>query len=468
MSLPKLSRDLVKNKICGFSIFLISLLSACGSTEREVNREVGEVLNAELASVQFEGQAGIDQVDWLDTFDDPVLIELVEEALQNNRNLQAAAASVDRARALAVQAGAGLTPSVSLAAGADRSGVRTSGTDLLENVNSTIQLNWELDLWGRVRSGSQAAAASVEAAEADFKYTQHSLAATAVKAYLIVVESSLQVEVTRDILESLLETLRIVELRYENGLASSLDLSLTRSDLASARERLTTIEGSQREALRALEVLLGRYPSAELDVEDTLPNISVIPVAGVSSELLQRRPDMIAAERRVAAAFNSLNQAEAARLPAISLTSSIGGSSSALSSLLDGGNVAWRSGVSLLTPLIDNGVSRSQVEIANAEQEQAIAMYAQAALDAFNEVETFLDSGVILQLRLDEIENANRENDEAYRIADLRYREGETDILDVLNIQNRVSNSRSSLVSLRRAQLEQRVNLFLALGGDWN
>lgn len=447
---------------------LISLLSACGATEQEVNREVEQTLDSELANLQFQGQSGIDQIDWLDTFNDDILIDLVDEALQNNRDLQAAAANVDRARALAVQAGAALAPSLSLAAGSDRSGVRTSGTDPIENVNSTIQLNWELDLWGRVRSGSQAATASVEAAEADFKYTQHSLAAAVIKAYLIVVETNLQVDVTREILDSLQETLRIVELRYENGLASALDLSLTRSDLASSRESLTAIEGSQREALRALEVLLGRYPNAELDVNDELPNIAAIPVSGVSSELLQRRPDMIAAERRVAAAFNSLNQAEAARLPALSLTSSIGGSSSALSSLLDGSSVAWRSGVSLLTPLIDNGVARAQIEIASAEQEQAIASYAQAALNAFNEVETFLDSGVILAQRLSEIESANLENDEAYRIADLRYREGETDILDVLNIQNRVSSLRSSLVSLRRAQLEQRVNLFLALGGDWN
>jgi len=445
----------------------VCFLSACMTTESEINQAVNDAIQQQLPNIPVQFDIGVEQIDWLDSFNDPILISLVEEALTNNRNLQAAAANVDRARALAVQAGAGLTPTLNLTAGADRSGIRAAASDPVENIRTAIQLNWELDLWGRVRAGSRAAVASLQAAEADFLYAQHSLAAATIKAYLIVIEANLQVGVTREILESLEETLRVVELRYDSGLASALDVSLTRSDLAAARERLATIEGSQREALRALEVLLGRYPSAELDVEDSLPNITPIPTVGVSSELLQRRPDLIAAERRVAAAFNALDQAEAARLPTINLTSSVGGSSNALSSLLNGNNVAWQAGTSLLTPLFDGGVTRAQIEIATAEQNQAVAAYAQAALDAFYEVETFLDQGVVLQRRVDELVEATLETDEAYRIADLRYREGETDILDVLTIQNRVINNRSNLVSVRRALLEQRVNLFLALGGSW-
>lgn len=450
------------------AITLLGVLSGCGSTTEQINSEVNAAIEKELPKLPVNTEIGVNEISWLDTFNDPALIILVAEALENNRNLQAAEANVDRARALAIQAGAALTPAVGLSTGSSRSGIRSSGTNPVENINASVQLSWELDVWGRVRAGSQAAEASLEAAQADYLFTRYSVAAATIKAYLIVAEANLQVDVTRGILESLEETFRIVELRYENGLASALDTSLTRSDLASARERLITIEGSQREALRALEVLLGRYPSAELEIESALPNIEPIPINSVSSDLLERRPDLVAAERRVAAAFNALDQAQAARLPSISLTSAIGGSSNALSSLLDGSNVSWQSGTSLLAPLIDGGVRRAQVEIATAEQEQSILAYAQAALDAFNEVETFLDQGVVLQNRVNELLEAAVETEEAFRIADLRYQEGETDILDVLTIQNRVASSQGSLVTVRRALLEQRVNLYLALGGSWD
>lgn len=455
----------IRITVCG--LFLTSILTACASTTEQVNDEVSVAIGQELPNLPVNTEIGVEEISWLDTFNDPALISLVAEALENNRNLQAAAASVDRARALAVQAGAALTPSVGLSAGKSRSGVRAAGTNPVENINTTVQISWELDLWGRIRSGSQAAVASFEAAEADYLFTRYSVAAATIKAYLIAAEANLQVDVTRGILESLEETYRIVELRYDNGLASALDTSLTRSDLATARERLLTIEGSQREALRALEVLLGRYPSAELEIENSLPNIEPIPINSVSSNLLQRRPDLVAAERRVAAAFNALDQAQAARLPSISLTSSVGGSSNALSSLLDGSNLGWQTGASLLAPLVDGGLLRAQIDIATAEQEQSILAYAQAALDAFSEVETFLDQGVVLQQRVNELMEATEETEEAFRIADLRYREGETDILDVLTIQNRVASNRGSLVTVRRALLEQRVNLYLALGGSW-
>lgn len=446
----------------------IVLLAACAVSNEQVEGEVDESLQQALPEIPGGEEISAEQIDWLDTFQDPVLIALVDEALENNRNLQAAAANVDRARALAVQASAGLVPSLNLSAGGDRAGVQAAGTSVNESLNAGLQLSWEIDVWGRVRSGAQAAVASAEAAEADYLFTRYSIAAGTIRAYLLAVEAGLQMGVTREILESLEETLRIVELRYDNGLASSLDLSLIRSDLASAREQLAAVEAGQREALRALEVLLGRYPSAEVDVGSDLPTIAPIPTTGVTSELLERRPDLVAAERRVASAFSALNQAEAARLPAINLTGGIGGSSNALSTLLDGSNVAWQAGTSLLAPLIDGGLRRAQVEAASADQRAAIAAYAQAAIDAFSEVETLLDQGGVLQERVSQIELAAEQTDEAFRVADLRYREGETDILDVLTIQNRVSTNRSNLVAIRRAQLEQRVSLFLALGGDWN
>ena len=191
------------------------------------------------------------------------------------------------------------------------------------------------------------------------------------------------------------------------------------------------------------------------------------PPAGLPSELLERRPDIVAADRRVAAAFNATNQARAARLPTISLTGNVGGASSSLSNLLSPGNVAWSAGANLLAPIYDGGTLREGVVVATAEQEQALAAYGQAAINAFRELETNLDQGVVVQRRIADLQEAATEAANAFRIANLRYLEGEEDLLSALTIQRRQFNTKSSLSSVNRLLLEQRVNLNLALGGSW-
>ncbi len=230
---------------------------------------------------------------------------------------------------------------------------------------------------------------------------------------------------------------------------------------------MTALGGSFRNALRALEVLIGRYPGAALNVRESLPVAPPPPPAGVPSELLERRPDIVAAERRVAAAFNATAQAKAARLPGVGLTAQSGGASSSLSDLLDPANVAWRLGANMLAPIFDGGRRRETVKIATAEQEQALAAYGQAALNAFSELETSPDQGVVVAQRAVELQEAAREAENAFRIASLRYKEGEEDLLSVLTIQQRVIRANSALSSVERLLLEQRVNLNLALGGSW-
>lgn len=451
---------------------VVMALTGCGSTVVQD----GEAIDAKLAnSTAFTPQgwaSTVDdtqlqraqQVDWLESFQDELLTDLVKQAIANNRDLMAAAANVERANALAVQAGAQLKPQANLGLGSSRSG---SDSSTVSSQSLSLQLNWEVDLWGRISAGQQTAIASADAAAADYKYAQHSLAAATSKAYFVAIEAGQQAVILKEVLASLEETSRIVNVQHENGITSAQDVALTKSDLASTREQLIALEASQREALRALEVLLGRYPKGDISVESTLPLVPPMPPLGVPSEILERRPDLIASERLVAAAFNSVKQAKAARLPQLSLTSDIGGASSSLSDITDPANVVWQLAGNLLAPIFDGGTRQAQVDVATAEQEQALASYAQTALNAFSEVETNLDLATTLVQREAELAVAVSGAEKAHRIAKLRHEEGEIALIDLLAMQQRVLQARSNELSVKRLVLDQRINLFLALGGDW-
>lgn len=449
-----------------------ALLSVSGCASISTNEEEASVAAQESlpeipnAWAMAQERVGDVKVGWIASFNDPTLTALVEEAQLNNKDLQAAAANVDRAKAVARQAGAALQPSVTGVAGASETG-SFDGSGSNSGFDAGLEIDWEVDVWGRIRSGQQAAAASAEAAEADFIFTQYSIAAGVAQAYFLAIEAGVQEEIALKSMKSLEETLRIVTVQYDNGFANAQDLALSKSDLASSRDAVSDASGARRDALRALEILLGRYPAADLEVKETLPVAPPSPPAGVPSEILERRPDLIAAERNIAAAFNRLDESKAARLPQFSLTSTIGGSSTDLSDIFDPASLAWSIIGNLSAPIFDGGEREAQVEISTAEQEQAVAEYGQAALEAFDEVEAGLDQGVVLQDRLSALDEAASEADRAFRIATLRYEEGETDLIDVLDIQQRVFTAESDRAAVQRLLLDQRVTLNLALGGSW-
>jgi NodT family efflux transporter outer membrane factor (OMF) lipoprotein len=449
---------------------VVLLIAACvGGTDAQ-RKESQQAVEAAIDSPENWATKAENYEDlslrWLESFDDPVMLKFIEEGKANNLDLQAAAGNMDRAWLLAEQSGAALKPTVDLSLGRTQTGRANSGSSS-SDVNVGLTVSWEADVWGRIRAGVSAAEASAQAAEADYVFAQHSLSSNIARTYLQVIEAKLQAGITRKNLSILGETMRIAQVKFDNGVSSGQDIALNRANLASARDQLTAIEGSQRDATRALEVLLGRYPDAALEMPDVLPKLPPPPPAGVPSEVLERRPDIVSAERRVASAFNATAQAEAARLPSFSLTTSAGGGSSSLSDVLDPANVAWKLAANLVAPLFDGGRRRIDVEIANVEQRQAIASYAQTALSAFAEVETNLDLGRVLASRRGDLTEAMEQSQKAYRIAELRYEEGETELLDTLQIQQQAISAESNLLSIQRLQLDQRIVLYLSLGGEW-
>nr|WP_298895680.1 efflux transporter outer membrane subunit [uncultured Altererythrobacter sp.] len=453
------------------AIALCAVLPGCVSV-----RSVSDVQAAERASesapslpdewTSARERVGNVQVGWIAAFGDPVLEALVEEALANNRNLQAAEANVRRSWALARQAGAQQYPFLDVSAGAARQDP-IEGPGRSTTYSAAAAISYEVDIWNRIAAGEAAAVAGAEAAEADFLFTQYSIAAAVARSYFLAIEAREQVQVAQNVFDALTEITRIVNLRYRYGFASAFDVSLSEADLAAAADSLATARNGQIDALRALEALLGRYPAGLLETAASLPEQPLPPGEGLPSELLERRPDLVAAERSIAASLNASAQARAARLPSFSLSSTVGGASSELENVLDPANVAWTLAGNILAPIFRGGALSAAVDVADADVEAAVALYGDTAITAFNEVESALDRGVFLRDRHDALVASTEQSRNALRLSNLQYQEGEIDLIDVLSIQQRVFGAESSLIAIRRAQLDQFLELSLALGGDW-
>ena len=407
-----------------------------------------------------------DSVQWLSRFNDPRMLELVAEGLANNLDLKLAANNMDKAWLLAEKLGASLKPTVDLSLGRSQSGTADGGPSS-NSSNVGINTSWELDIWGRIKSGVEAAEATAQSSTADYLFAKRSLQANVAKTYLKVIEAKVQKKIALKNVSILIKVMRITQVKYDNGLTSGQDLALNASNLASAQDQLTATKGSERDAIRALEILLGRYPNAELDIPDSLPDLPASPPTGLPSQILERRPDIVSAERNVAAAFNSLHQAKVAQLPRFSLVNNVSSASRSLSDVLSPANIAWQLGANLLTPLFDGGKRKIDFKLASVDQQQALDTYVKSALTAFSEVENNLDQGKILAKREVYITRVSTESNKTYRIVELRYKEGEVELLDTLQIQQQAIAAESQLISIKRAQLEQRINLYLALGGSW-
>ena len=400
---------------------------------------------------------------WLVTFNDSALSAVVAEALAYNADLQIAAARVEIAGGYVKVASGALLPSVGvLAMGGGKSG----GSGGLDGV--WLNASLELDIWGRLRYGRAAAEQQSAAVEADYAYARQSLAATVAKAWFLAIEASLQRAIVLDALRSAESLLRVAQDRLRIGNGNEQAVAEARVNAGTYRDRLREIEQAREQALRALELLLGRYPAAEIAVAPRLSPLPPVVPAGMPSQLLERRPDVVAAERRVAAAFDRVGEARAAQLPRISLTAGGSHVSSDLIVLKDASNPIWSFGGNLIAPLYQGGVLRAQVEIRSAEQKQAVAEYARAGQRAFGEVEGALAAEDALRDRYLILEATIRDNERSLELAQIQYRIGSADLRAVEQNQLTLYTARISLLRVQTERLAQRVNLYLALGGDFD
>jgi len=401
---------------------------------------------------------------WLATFNDPQLEALTQEALIYNYDLRVAAARVEATAASQKVAGATLWPQVNLLA---RGGGELSG-DSSGLQGGGIFVDWELDLWGRVRAGKAAARTQYVSAALDAEFARQSIAAQVAKGWFLCTEARLQRGLADDTVTAATRMTSLALDRLRVGVGNEYDVSLAQANLLTFRDAAQNLDLAYRQSLRSLEIIIGRYPAAAVAVPADLAAAPPAVPVGMPSSLLERRPDVIAAERRLATAFYREQEAQAARLPKISLTASVSSISSELFVLKDRENPVWSAGASILAPLFLGGKLKEQVKVRTAEQKQAVAEYGRIGARAFAEVENALSADFSLAAREGILLQAVAENERALRLANIRYRVGSGDLRGVLQQNLSLYASQVSLIRVRSERLVQRVNLYLALGGSFD
>ncbi len=476
----------------GVVLLTAVLLPACASAppaeETEIDLEAPAAWTAETAVGEpYSGS-------WWTAFGDANLDAVISEALEHNYDLQAAAASVAAAAAQARIAGADLEPQVSAGLNAGRRsqvfvGLPIPGSGgVLKSTSSSygasLNVSWEADVWGRLRAGKAAAIRDARAAEADYAAARLSLAGQVAKAWFSVVEAERQVELASDTVDSRRTTAERIAARYRRGVAPPLDLRLARSNLATAESTRELRRRQLDTAGRQLEILRGRYPGGKArsgfpplekggsrgDFDEStlrLPEVPPAIPAGLPSELVARRPDLRAAERRLEASGLRVREARRALYPRITLTASGGTSSDSLGDLIGGDFTVWSLAGSLLQPIFQGGRLRAAVDFAEASRDRALALYAQGVLRAFAEVESTLAAERLLAAEEAAQTVATEESKAAVRLAEDRYQAGIGDYLVILESQRQSFLTESRLLTLRALRLSNRADLHLALGGDF-
>ena len=409
------------------------------------------------------------QQDWVEALGAPELIDLVAEALKNNPSLQASLARVEASRARARISGAELLPRIQASFGADRSRsslLRQTRTETVFTLGADI--SWEADLWQRASHRKRAAMADANASKEDFYAAQLLLAADIAKGWFKAVESKLQQQLANRRVESFKNTLEVISARYRAGIGEALDIHLARENLATAEARLASREQKLDSAKRTLEALVGRYPNADLKLGSLLSPLKTAVPEGLSSDLLQRRPDILAAEQLLKASTERLRDSEANFLPTLRLTANGGTASEELKNLLDWDNLIWSIGTSLIQPLFQGGRLKAEQVLSLANNREAMANYGQTVSNAFREIETTLAAEPLLARQEVHQATANTESQQAAGLALSRYSAGLTEIVTLLDTQRRSFNVESTLLETRLNQLLNRIDLHLALGGSFS
>ena len=406
---------------------------------------------------------------WWKNLNDDQLNSLVNEALSGNQSLQSYWARFQKAQAQARKAGADLRPSLEAEAGAFYTKIRTAEeSSTVENENYSLGLvaSYEVDLWGRIRATHEEALLNAEASREDLNTAAITISAEVTRLWVGIISQRLQRQLLEQQLAANKTYLELVELRFRRSLATALDVFQQRQLVDRVEAQLPLVEMQERMLEYQLAVLLGRMPDkAPVISRRDLPVLDAVPAAGIPLQLLDNRPDINAALRRLEASDQALAAARADRLPALRLTGSAAYDSDDLDELFD--NWMINLGAALAAPLVDGSRRKAEVDINRAEVQQQLADYRQVVLDAVQEVEDALLSEKKTREHIRALQNQLLTAKSALKEAGTRYLNGLNDYLPVLTQLLSVQNLETDLIRRNEDLLIARISLYRAIGGTW-
>ncbi len=406
---------------------------------------------------------------WWRGFGSPRLDEWVENQLAAGPDLTIAAERVRQAQMALRSANSSLFPSLSVSASSSRSRSDAQGsapTDR-ESTSAGFSVGYEVDLWGRIAAGSRSAGAGYQASRFDYETLRISTTSTLASTYFQMLATGERLALARENLAIAERVLGIVEARFRNGVATPLEVSQQTTTVLAQRTALVPLETQQRQLAAALALLLGEVPQGFDAGAETFAQLRVPAVApGLPSDLLERRPDLAAAEADLVAAAANVHSARTSLLPSISLSGSGGLSSAELVSLTNPAT-SLSAALSMGLTLFDGGRRSAQIETARSQQRVAVESYAAAVRTALKEVDDALGNADVGVRQEASQQQTVAQAQRSLQLAELRYREGADDLLGVLDSQRVLFQAQDSLIQLRLSRLNAALNLYRALGGGW-
>jgi len=422
--------------------------------------------------LSYEAAAGLADTAWWERFEDPVLNDLIHTALQENLDLLVAASRVDEYLGRLQTTRAEFFPQIGASGYASRqddteTGLVPGDTRPYDYYEGTINATWEIDLWGRIRRANEAARADLLATEEGRRAVLLSLTANTANAYIILRGYDRQLEIARATEKAYADSLRIFKLRHQYGTVSQVEVSQVESQYEVARQAIPQYEAAVARSENLLSVLLGRNPGA-IPRGRTIDELAVpgIP-AGLPSELLERRPDIVQAEQQLIAANARIGVARALYFPRVSLTGAFGTASIHSDQLFEGPSELWQVSGNVLAPIFTFGAIEGQVKASEAQQRQALFGYRQTILTAFRDVE---DSLITTTKGREQLAAQIRQVaalSTYARLAKLQYEAGKTSYLQVLDADRALFSGQLSQVQTQAITLGTLVDVYRAMGGGW-
>lgn len=428
---------------------------------------------------------------WWVRYNDPLLTEFIEKSLKNNLDLAASVERIEQAHALVDVISAGLFPSINVYGQDARylrsrelpSGISTTppqqrvdiphsggnypGGATVNNLRGLLGLSWDLDIWGRTRRAMEAGGARAQAVELESEILRLALTTEVARIFFSIQAADREIEILNRALSLRTENLRMVSLRFESGVANELEVSQAKAELESTRVDAVGLKSRRAELVHALAEFTGEYPeNFHVDSFHAIADAPSIP-AGLPSDLIRRRPDILEAENFMIAANANVGLAKANFLPSFSLVGYAGNESERLRGLLRGDSAVWGASTGISFPLLDWGRNSALLNASESAFRESKIVYAKRILGALHQVEDALSQIAVLKEESEAIQKALTASRATFRLADLRYREGLSSYLEVLDAERSLlSNERDDLKN-RSDRLTASLAMIRALGGGW-